>query len=353
MRITFVSWENPSGKLHGGGVRKKSLGQILESLGHEVCFYDIPQRRTGERATGATARLGEFKRHFFPLPFSAPRGTTLPDRLQDQARDSDLVISALPFISRELSRMSHVRVWTDFWDSWYRMAKLEASYRSGLARQTSLAQARALARVHREVAHASVATTYAGYGDYADFQGDSDASWLPTAVMTTPRSGTRSVRKLRGATAGFIANFHYWPNQDAATVLTKSWLPRLRSMGVSVVVAGFGCTDLSWPADVTVLGEVEDLADFYGAIDVSLVPVRRGGGVKVKAIESLLWGVPAIVDDHVVDGFSPEIASLLLRWPLIEEGSSLTADAHNDSLRVFQPEHQATTVAGIIERLAR
>lgn len=353
MKIVFVSWENPTGKLHGGGVRKRSLAAILESLGHVVEFVDIPQRATGEQAGAHLARLGRIKRHYLPLPLTTAKRSRLPEDLLDGLRGADLVITSLPFVALELIHKHSTRVWMDFWDSWYRMAALESSYRTGIARITTRAQAASLFRAHRQIVDGASITTYAGFGDFADFPASPASRWLPTAVdrPTNPRSG--EPRQLSGATSGFIANFHYWPNKDAATHLVDSWLPRLREMGVSIKVAGFGSEDVSWPPEVEVLGEIPSVAAFYRSIDVSLVPVRRGGGVKVKAIESLRWGVPVIADEHALDGFSPSVRGHIVRWDDAHPATQLRADPLSEDLAVFDLDWQSARVAELLERFQR
>lgn len=100
----------------------------------------------------------------------------------------------------------------------------------------------------------------------------------------------------------FVATFTYFPNVDALAFLLNEIVPALPC-------------DLAWRLDVVgaeppafaslsadrgpvrVLGYVDDLEDTLGATDAFLVPLRFGGGVKLKTMTALRRGI-ATVSTH-------------------------------------------------------
>ena len=50
------------------------------------------------------------------------------------------------------------------------------------------------------------------------------------------------------------------------------------------------------------VGEVDDLAAFYAAIRVAVVPLRYGAGVKIKTIEALQYAVPSVATSIGAEG---------------------------------------------------
>jgi glycosyltransferase involved in cell wall biosynthesis len=61
------------------------------------------------------------------------------------------------------------------------------------------------------------------------------------------------------------------------------------------------------PAGVVPIGWVDDLADFWEAIDVVVCPLRIGGGVKVKILEAIRAGCAIVSTRLGVEGL-PECA---------------------------------------------
>jgi hypothetical protein len=43
-----------------------------------------------------------------------------------------------------------------------------------------------------------------------------------------------------------------------------------------------------------------------------VVPIHHGGGIKVKAVEALSFGLPVFGTEHVRSGLSPDMGSLIL-----------------------------------------
>ncbi|MEE2776575.1 MAG: glycosyltransferase family 4 protein [Acidobacteriota bacterium] len=97
-----------------------------------------------------------------------------------------------------------------------------------------------------------------------------------------------------------VGNYSYLPNVDAAERLVRGILPRLResrSEAEAHLVGGGGGSVLEALAredGAVVHGWVDDLRPHYGAAAVVVVPLRAGGGSRLKILEAAAHGVPVV-----------------------------------------------------------
>jgi glycosyltransferase involved in cell wall biosynthesis len=112
---------------------------------------------------------------------------------------------------------------------------------------------------------------------------------VPGRVVPPPPYGT-------GRDLVLVGNLSYAPNVDAALWLCHEVLPQLP--GASVALVGWApapaVTELGRLDQVTVAGSVADVAPWYERARVAVVPVRRGGGTRIKLIEALAHGRPVV-----------------------------------------------------------
>ena len=107
----------------------------------------------------------------------------------------------------------------------------------------------------------------------------------------------------------FVAGFAHPPNVDAACWFVREALPRIRERmpGVRTLLVGSNPhPDVQALAGdgVEVTGYVSDerLAAYYRAARVAVAPLRFGGGVKGKVLESLRFGVPCVTTSTGMQG---------------------------------------------------
>ncbi|WP_373426944.1 glycosyltransferase [Microbacterium sp. SORGH_AS_0888] len=193
-------------------------------------------------------------------------------------------------------------IWVDFMDVWSQFGLREATTRRGLAKLTAKLQAKLLARAESNLLAKSSIATAAGFADagfLTQLSVGPQVTWLPTwlgEVSPLLPSGRET------PVAGLIGNFDFWPNVDAYNVLVEDWLPVLVAAGYRILVAGRHTEKLAPRQHVTIVGEVQDVGEFYSMIDISLAPIRLGGGIKVKVLESLLYGRPVLGTQAAFEG---------------------------------------------------
>jgi glycosyltransferase involved in cell wall biosynthesis len=100
-------------------------------------------------------------------------------------------------------------------------------------------------------------------------------------------------------TVAFIGLFTYGPNLDAAAFLVDEILPslRLRIPSVRVRLVGRASEQLRafhHPPEVVVTGFVEEIGAELAQADLIVVPVRYGGGTRIKILEAFAHRIPVV-----------------------------------------------------------
>jgi glycosyltransferase involved in cell wall biosynthesis len=127
---------------------------------------------------------------------------------------------------------------------------------------------------------------------------------VPNAVEIPPRAAP--VRG-RGVSLLFVGNLTYPPNVEAACLLVEAVLPKVRRrLGAGVRVALVGPCDgrverLAGPG-VEVRGFVPQLGPTYASADVVVVPLRTGGGTRIKLLEAFAHNVPVVASGAAAAG---------------------------------------------------
>jgi glycosyltransferase involved in cell wall biosynthesis len=122
----------------------------------------------------------------------------------------------------------------------------------------------------------------------------------PIVVPNAVANHEMRARRDDGATLIFVASFGYIPNVDAAVWFVREVWPGLRARLPRVKLWLVGrdppasIVALRHYPGVTVTGSVPDLAPLYARASLALVPLRAGGGTRIKLLEALGQGVPVI-----------------------------------------------------------
>ena len=122
---------------------------------------------------------------------------------------------------------------------------------------------------------------------------------VPNVAPAVARQAPR--RRSVGKTVLFVGTMGYMPNEEAARwFVTRVW-PRLRRAVRSplrLVLAGSNpsasLVRLGRRRDVLVTGTVRDVAPFYRDADLAVIPIRAGGGTRIKLLEAAALGIPIV-----------------------------------------------------------
>jgi glycosyltransferase involved in cell wall biosynthesis len=115
-----------------------------------------------------------------------------------------------------------------------------------------------------------------------------------------------------GRTLLFVGFMDYAPNADAVQCFVRQILPAVRREvpQARLVVVGRASDSavrrLDDGAGVNVVGEVGDLSPYYRAASVVVVPLRAGGGTRIKILEAFAWRRPVVSTTVGAEGIPAE-----------------------------------------------
>jgi hypothetical protein len=318
-----IALRDPWGAEDGGTLRARLIAEAVALAGLDTtCVFPSgcvridrrgqtveETRNDTRREQAGKGRLHRLKRRYVPRPTVAGARHGFLARSVERLGPTDLLV--LPQVNfRDYRRMARARcVWQDLPDVWTEVLTRETRDWRGLPRLTAAAQKAVLARYEASLARDCSLVTAAGWaeGQRLASRIGCDVHWLPTAIAGSAPLPAREGQPVR---AGFLANFEYRPNRDALDHLLHAWLPRIRQLGWHLVVAGRGSERLRLPEDTECLGTLDGVRSFYEQIDLTLAPIRLGGGVKVKVIESLAYNRPVVGTTFALEGFSPAVQAM-------------------------------------------
>jgi len=154
----------------------------------------------------------------------------------------------------------------------------------------------------------------------------------------------------------FLASLDWYPNLDALDYFVKNILPAVRARRPSVKLRIVGrrpansvITQYSCLPGIDFVGEVKEVGSYVGRATVIIVPLRIGGGSRIKILEALAAGkavisttigaegLDVISGEHLLIADSPAefaggveelLASTRLRRLLGDNGRKLVTDRY-------------------------
>jgi glycosyltransferase involved in cell wall biosynthesis len=116
--------------------------------------------------------------------------------------------------------------------------------------------------------------------------------WVPDAPVTPERSPPRAL---------FLGDYSHYPNPEAARVLARDVLPRLRAQvpAAELWLAGTNAERLNGLAGtpgVRVVGFAPDLSRLFADVRLMLAPLYSGTGFRMKSLTALAHGLPVITN---------------------------------------------------------
>jgi glycosyltransferase involved in cell wall biosynthesis len=195
---------------------------------------------------------------------------------------------------------------------------------------------------------------------------------LPNAVCVPKEVPPRGA----GGTFSFLftGTLGYYPNEDAVRYLGEQIVPCIRRSArrpFHVRIVGTGADERihAWArtAGLIVEGEVPDMAPFYAGCDAVVVPVRAGGGTRIKILEAWSYRRPVVTtavgieglaarpNEHALVGDTPEefAAHCVALMDDPGAGDRLCANAYQVLTASYTPDVIARTIAALEESRSR
>lgn len=118
--------------------------------------------------------------------------------------------------------------------------------------------------------------------------------YLPVPVEV--RGNSTAERFREPTTVLFVGNCRWRPNLVAARWIVEELAPELERQlpQICVRLVGSGAVFRDAGPNVEAMGFVEDLESEYARALCTVAPIRTGGGLNVKVLESLAHGVPVV-----------------------------------------------------------
>jgi glycosyltransferase involved in cell wall biosynthesis len=181
---------------------------------------------------------------------------------------------------------------------WKRLADIERRpWRKAILEVEWRKMRRAEARCVRR-ADATVAVSDADRSLFRADVPDADIDVVPTGVDTSyfaPQGAPEIAGRLV-----FSGSMDWYPNEDAIAYFAERILPRLRRQRPDVTLTVVGrnpgpaLREIAGRAGITVTGTVDDVRPFIDEAAVYVVPLRVGGGTRLKILEALAMAKPVV-----------------------------------------------------------
>lgn len=202
---------------------------------------------------------------------------------------------------------------------------------------------------------------------------ESDRRYLSTDRAYVLPNGFRSLSKVERCPSkppriGFIGTFQWQPNVEGVRWFCHSVWPVIKGQisGARLRVVGEGTEMASqWGEDVDGLGRIQDVGNEIATWSVMIVPIRIGGGTRIKVLEAFARRCPVVAtklgafgydihdgqelllaDDHAV--FASRCLEVIESSKLAE---ALVDRAHQKFLKSWTWESYESVVGSAVQRV--
>lgn len=228
-------------------------------------------------------------------------------------RDYDVVIVALIYMLAYLPPELRARTVLDSQNAEFHRLRSMASARSQHGRALAARwQLSAVEAFEREAATGVARTTAVSQAevDYFERFAPGRVDLVPNGVDTKDLAFDDGVPPEPQIL--FLGSLDYGANVDALRFLIEDVLPRVGHPGVKLVVAGSNpraeverIANRS-PHAVRLVGRVPDAGPYFSGSRMLVVPLRFGGGTRLKILESFARGCPVVSTTVGCEGLSVE-----------------------------------------------
>lgn len=137
----------------------------------------------------------------------------------------------------------------------------------------------------------------------------------------------------------FVGSMDYHANIDAVRFFGREIWPLLRQQNADLSFSIVGrnpspaVVELGSEPGIEVVGTVDDVRPYYRQAFAAIVPLRVGGGTRLKILEALAAGVPVISSKLGAEGLSLTPGKEILLADTAEEFSAAIAALHDEEKR--------------------
>jgi glycosyltransferase involved in cell wall biosynthesis len=146
--------------------------------------------------------------------------------------------------------------------------------------------------------------------DNLPFCGTADVRVLPN-VVDLPLSPLPEPAGDQPTTLLFVGNLGYFPNAEGLDYFAATVLPILRQTAprpFRIRIVGHGASPslktAVWAPEIEVIGPVPEVAPLYAAANAVIVPIRAGGGTRIKVLEAFSFRRPVVATSLAVEGLN-------------------------------------------------
>lgn len=110
----------------------------------------------------------------------------------------------------------------------------------------------------------------------------------------------------------FVGSFNYYPNLDGVQYFVDQVMPEVLKRCPDAIFRMVGrqpdarVMALHNPPSLIVTGQVDDLMPCYRAAQVCVIPLRSGGGTRLKILEAMAYGRPVVSTTIGAEGIDVE-----------------------------------------------
>lgn len=327
-RILFVSPRIPHPRNSGTKIRIANLLQAMSDVG-DVDFVGFGNQRELDSALDTSPRgeqwwknlrsaqllrepewHGTNPRRFRAAIHSRPFTRTglfyssfdchrLHGLASPLASAADLIWVERLYIARPFSRFAHkVIVDLDDLES-IKLSRMAASECNPYTRWAMNREAGRLARMEKAAIGEFARVAVCSNEDTRFFGSEGQRAWIvpngvADALMSVPAVPRAPAHLV------FVGTLHYRPNEDAAHHFCRDIFPRILARHpnakLSIVGLAPSASILALQDNIRVFvhGNVPDVAPFVQNATLSIVPLRSGGGTRLKILESLALNTPVV-----------------------------------------------------------
>ena len=355
MQLLFLTPYVANPPRHGGGLRTRQLLKAAVEAGHRTVNFALAADADEAAGAAGLAAEGIETRAVVVPPFGdslstgqrmskwlrllAGRSSLLPRRrdaaaavvLQNLVRENrfDLVVVDSPWMSVYLPECRRLKYVASTHNVEGDVLAASAVALDPAAAWAGKRDATILLRHETRWAHRAEAVITVSEDDARRFAALSHGA---RTVVAPNGVDVEALRLLPPAPADgpllFVASFDYPPNLDGARWFLQRILPDIRSAvgPVPAVLAGREPSPAlraeAAAVSVSVTGYVPDLAPHYAAAGVAVVPLRFGGGSRLKILEAFALGRPVISTRAGASGLAVKDGVELL---IADEGPAFAA----------------------------